>query len=408
MNSVQISNNQARALMVAAQGLDRRPSRKATKMDVLRVIRRMGVLQIDSINVVARSAYLVLWSRLGHYQPAWLDELLTEGKLFEYWSHEACFIPIEDYHLYRYRMNNAESAGWKYSKEWVDAHSGEIDALLLFIRERGEVRAADFKRTDGKSTGWWEWKTEKRALEMLLTSGDLMIARREKFQRVYDLTERVLQSSNGIPIPNVEEVHLEYARRAVKALGITTARWVSDYFRTDKMQTARAMTQLALDGELIQVNVEGWKEQAFVSPSNRKLLRQATEGKIKLGLTSLLSPFDPLIWDRRRTLEVFGFDYRLECYTPEAKRKYGYYALPILHRGELIGRLDAKAHRKDGVFEVKLIHFEKHVVITDELLEDVGCKILECAKWHKTPVVSIRRSVPSRVARRLLKTIRRG
>jgi hypothetical protein len=405
MNSLQISNNQARALMVAAQGLHRRPAKTATKIDVLRAIQGMGVLQIDSIHVVARSAYLVLWSRLGNYQPSWLDELLTERKLFEYWSHEACFIPIEDYFLYRYRMNNAELAGWKYSKEWVDAHRDEIDELLRFIRENGAVRASDFKRTDGKSSGWWEWKTEKRALEMLLTSGDLMIARREKFQRVYDLTERVLQSSNAVSTPSAEEVHRESAMKAVKALGITTARWVSDYFRTDKKQTARAMTALVLEGALLPVDVEGWKDLAFVCPTNHKLLRQAVEGKINLELTSLLSPFDPLIWDRQRTLDVFGFDYRLECYTPEAKRKYGYFTLPILHRGELIGRLDAKAHRKDSVFEVKLIHFEKHVVITDELLGEVASEILECAKWHKTPTVIIRRSVPTRVAKRLSKAI---
>lgn len=402
---MQISRNEARTLMVAALGLHRRPARKATKADVLRAIRRIGVLQIDSIHVVARSPYLVLWSRLGDYQPHWLDDLLTEGKLFEYWSHEACFIPIEDYPLYRHRMNNAESMGWKYSKQWVDAHRKEIDELLQFIRVHGAVRAADFKRTDGKAGGWWEWKTEKRALEMLFTSGDLMISRREKFQRVYDLSERVLASWKNCSPPRAEDAQRESAIKAVRALGITTARWVSDYFRTDKKQTTRAMSALVSEGVLISVEVEGWKEQAFVCPSNRKLLKQAVSGNLQMELTTLLSPFDPLIWDRTRTRAVFDFDYRLECYTPESKRKYGYFTLPILHRGELIGRLDAKAHRKDEMFEVKLFHLEPSVRLTDELMFCVAGAIQECARWHKTPNVVIRKSKPVRLATLLSKAI---
>jgi uncharacterized protein YcaQ len=154
----------------------------------------MGALQIDTINVVARSPYLVLWSRLGAYDPKWLDELLTEGAIFEYWSHEACFLPVEDFALYRHRMLNAESLGWKYSRAWVEAHRAEIERLLEYIRERGPVRSIDFERRDGKAGGWWEWKTEKRALETLFTAGELMIARRQNFQRVYDLRERVLPS----------------------------------------------------------------------------------------------------------------------------------------------------------------------------------------------------------------------
>lgn len=402
---MQISHNEARALMVAALGLHRRRAKKATKADVLRAIRSMGALQIDSIHVVARSPYLVLWSRLGDYQPQWLDELLTEGKLFEYWSHEACIIPIEDYFLYRPMMDNAESMGWKYSKQWVDTHRKEVDELLRFIHEHGAVRAADFRRTDGKAGGWWEWKTEKRALEMLFTSGDLMIARREKFQRVYDLSERVLTSSKSRALPRIRDVQRELAIKAVRALGITTAKWVSDYFRTDKKQTTQSMSALISEGALIPIEVEGWKEQAFVCPTNRKLLKQAASGKIQLELTTLLSPFDPLNWDRQRTREVFGFDYRLECYTPEAKRQYGYFTLPILHRGELIGRLDAKAHRKDKVFEVKLIHIERGVSITEELMVCVAYAIQECARWHKTPNVVVRRSEPRGLAKRLSQSL---
>jgi uncharacterized protein YcaQ len=398
-----LSQSQARALMIAAQGLDCRPARKATKRDVLGAIRRMGVLQIDTIHVVARSPYLVLWSRLGEYDPLWLDELLEEGAVFEYWAHEACFLPVEDYRLYRHRMLDAEMMGWKYSRAWVEAHRKEVDQLLKLIRTRGAVRAADFERTDGKAGGWWEWKTEKRALESLFTAGELMIARRQKFQRVYDLRERVLPGWNDNQLPLIEEVRRELALKAVRALGITTARWVSDYFRTPKRETLLAVKALADEGAILTVEVEGWKEPAFVHKDNQKLLKAAMAGRIELELTTLLSPFDPLVWDRERARVVFNFDYRLECYTPAPKRRYGYFTLPILRRGALVGRLDAKAHRKEGVFEIKSLHLEPNVRASREFIDDLAAAICECAAWHKTLEVIVRQSEPPGVAARLQK-----
>jgi uncharacterized protein len=400
-----LSRTEARAVMLAAQGLDRRPAKRATKASVLRAIRRMSALQIDTISVVARSPYLVLWSRLGDYEQRWLDELLAEGKLFEYWSHEACFLPIEDYPLYRHRMLNAESMGWKYSAGWVRSHQQEVDRLLELIRERGAVRAADFERTDGKAGGWWEWKTEKRALEMLFTTGELMIARRHNFQRVYDLRERKHPSWDDARLPAMEDAQRELARRAVRALGITTAAWVSDYFRTNKRQTIETVKALASEGALISLEVEGWTEPALVDPVNSKLLDDAASGRISLELTTLLSPFDPLVWDRARARAMFDFDYRLECYTPAPKRRYGYFTLPILHRGALVGRLDAKAHRKEGFFEVKSIHLEPGARVGDELTSNIATAIRECASWHKTPEVRVKESEPKNVARRLLKSI---
>lgn len=390
-----------RSVMLAAQGLDRRPAKKAAKLDVLRAVRRMGALQIDTIQVVARSPYLVLWSRLGDYDPRWLDELLAEGKLFEYWSHEACFLPAEDYPLYRHRMLDAESQGWHYSRAWVEAHRQEVERLLAFVRERGPVRSADFARTDGKAGGWWEWKTEKRALEMLFTAGELMIARRVNFQRVYDLRERVLPSWDDGRLPPAEEARRALALKAVRALGVTTARWVADYFRTDRRQTLDALSALAREGALVAAEVEGWGEPALFHPDNRKLVRDAAAGRLRPELTTLLSPFDPLVWDRARARAAFGFDYRLECYTPAPKRLYGYFTLPILRRGALVGRLDAKAHRKEGVFEVKSLHLEPGVVAGEGLIADVAAAIRECAGWHKTPEVVVRRSEPKGVAARM-------
>jgi uncharacterized protein YcaQ len=396
-----LSRTQARALLLAAQGLLRRPEKKAAKADLLRVIRRMSVLQIDTINVVARSPYMVLWSRLGDYETRWLDELLAAGKLFEYWSHEACFLPIEDYRLYRHRMLDASGMGWHYSAPWVESHRAEVDALLELIRMRGPVRAADFARTDGVAGGWWEWKTEKRALEMLFTSGELMIARRQNFQRVYDLRERVLPSWHDGLLPPIAEVRRELALKAVRALGVTNSSWVSDYFRSDKRRTRETVAALAGEGLLLSVSVEGWKEPGLVHPENRKLLKEAIADKLKPELTTLLSPFDPVVWDRERARVMFDFDYRLECYTPAPKRRYGYFTLPILHRGTLAGRLDAKAHRKEGLFEVKSLYLEPHARVNHELVACLAAAIRECAGWHKTPSVVVRLTEPASLARRL-------
>jgi uncharacterized protein YcaQ len=400
-----LSQLEAQVVMLAAQGLLRRPRRVATKRAVMDAIRRMSVLQIDTIQMVARSPYLVLWSRLGEYEPRWLDELLAEGRLFEYWSHEACFLPVEDYALYRRQMIETGSMGWKYSHEWIAGHRLEVEKVLAAVRERGPVRSADFAREDGKSGGWWEWKPEKRALEMLFTAGELMIARRHNFQRLYDLRERVLPSWDDDRLPPRDDARRALALKAVLSLGVATARWVGDYFRTGRKETALLVAQLGEEGALVRVRVEGWRDEAYVHPDNRKLLKSAAAGSLRPELTTLLSPFDPLVWDRERAREVFGFDYRLECYTPAPKRLYGYFTLPILHRGALVGRLDPKAHRKEGVFEVKALYLEPGVKATDELIADLASALRECAAWHRTPKVVVRRSEPKGVAALLRKAL---
>jgi uncharacterized protein YcaQ len=398
---VELTQNAARALMVAAQGLDRRARRRAGKADVLAAIRRMGVLQIDTIQVVARSPYLVLWSRLGAYEPRWLDELLAEGALFEYWAHEACFIPVEDFALFRHRMLDPAAMGWKYRAEFMRKHRDEVDRLLATVRERGPVRSADFERRDGKGGGWWEWKPEKRMLESLFTAGELMIARRENFQRVYDVRERVLPAWSDDQLPSADEVARTLALRAVRAMGVVKAKWVADYFRTARRTTPLLPARLADEGALLRVKVEGWKEPGFVHPHHAELAARAATGEVRPTLTTLLSPFDPLVWDRARATEMFGFDYRLECYTPAPRRRWGYFVLPILRRGALVGRVDAKAHRREGVFEVRSLYLEPGVRPTDRLVADVGGALRECAAWHGTPTVVIRQSDPLEIAARI-------
>jgi uncharacterized protein YcaQ len=370
---------------------------------VLDAIRRMGVLQIDSISVVARSPYLVLWSRIGAYDPIWLDELLAEGAIFEYWSHAACFVPIEDYGLYRRLMLDKTDK----TRVWMEAHPDALEHVLGHIRKEGPVRSAEFARTDGKAGGWWEWKPEKRALEHLFAAGELMISHRENFHRVYDLRERVL--ANALPnwedtlAPTEHEVRRALALKAVRALGVAVAGWVPDYFRTPKRGAASLLEELVDEGSLLRAGIE--EEPAYVHPENARLAEEVLSGRLRSSVTTLLSPFDPMVWDRARASELFGFDYKIEVYTPAARRRYGYYSLPILHEGALVGRLDAKAHRKDGLFEVRAAHLEPGVPVSEELVVSLAGVLRACASWHATPDVVVRHSDPPELAEALRSTL---
>ncbi len=396
MTDLTLTPAAARALHLAAQGMLRPRRRKAVKADLMAAIRRMGVLQIDTISVVARSPYLVLWSRLGDYDPAWLGEHLAEGALFEYWAHEACFVPIEDYRLLRHRMLDPAAMGWKYSESWMRERAADVAGVLAHIRQHGPTRSSDFERSDGQAGGWWEWKSEKRSLEVLFTSGALMIARRHNFQRVYDLAERVHPGWHDSQMPHIDQTRRQLALQAVRALGVCKAGWIADYYRTRRPHVDPEA--LVAEGALLRASVAGWDEPAYIHPEHLELARQAAAGALAPSVTALLSPFDPIVWDRRRALELFGFDYRLECYTPAPKRRYGYFSLPILRRGALVGRVDAKAHRRDGIFEIKLIELEPGVRVSARLCADIAQAIVRCAAWHACPEVLLTRTEPASFA----------
>ncbi|WP_186073485.1 winged helix-turn-helix domain-containing protein [Burkholderia gladioli] len=381
----------ARSLHLAAQGLLAPPRRKAVKADVLDAIRRMAQLQIDTIHVVARSPYLVLFSRLGPYEQRWLDEHLAEASLFEYWSHEACFLPIESFGLMRHKMLNPAGMGWKYAADWHELHREAIDTLLARVRDTGPVRSSDFAREDGaKGSGWWDWKPEKRHLEVLFSTGQLMVAARHNFQRIYDVLERVLPHwDDARDLPAREMVLPQLLEQTCRALGVVRADWVADYYRLPKRAYRDELHALADAGQLLPVMVEGWKEQVFVHRELEPLLARAADGTLRSSVTTLLSPFDPVVWDRRRASALFDFDYTIECYTPADKRRYGYFCLPILHRGRLVGRVDAKAHRTQGVFELKAVHFEPQVRLGSGLAGDVARAIGRLADWHGTPELAV-------------------
>ncbi|KGT94186.1 hypothetical protein NG99_10065 [Erwinia typographi] len=385
MSALQLSLAQARQLHLAAQGLLRPPKRKARFDDLLSAIRQMSLLQIDTIHVVARSPYLVLFSRLGDYPQAWLDEALSQGRLYEYWAHEACFIPIEDYPLLRHRMLNPQHLGWKYNSEWVATWQQEIADLLRHIEQNGPVRSADFAAPEGQKPGWWSWKPHKRHLENLFTAGELMVAERRNFQRVYDLRQRVMPDwDDALHALEEPAAVMAMLRNSAQSLGLFRAAWLADYYRLKRAPVKEALAEWLAQKEVIPVEVESLGE-GYLHTSLLPLLEEGTRATY----TTLLSPFDPLVWDRKRALELFNFDYRLECYTPEAKRQYGYFVLPVLHRGELKGRIDAKMLRKEKVLLVRQFWLEEGVRPGQGMLTDLHQALSRFARWQGAESVAL-------------------
>lgn len=402
---------QARNLHLAAQGILRKPPARPRRADLLAMIERMQLLQIDTIHVVARSPYLVLFSRLGIYPVEWLDQALEHGEIFECWSHEACFVPSSRFALHRSQhASGARDHHWacRNAERLHATQRAGMDSVLARIRENGPTKASEFESTKRVKSGWWGWKDEKRWLEALFTRGELMIARRERFQRVYDLSERVtarMELDRRATKLNDDEIPRTLILDSVKALGIAQARWIADYYRTRRKHRDADLAGLLDSGDLIQVEVHGWENPGYVHRDNAGILQQALAGKLRATHTTLLSPFDPVVWDRSRASAMFGFDYTIECYVPETKRRFGYFVLPILHRGKLVGRLDAKAHRADGLFEVKSVHLEADIEADAKLIESVARAIQVCAQWHQTPKVVIRCSDPRSFAAELRKAL---
>lgn len=396
---------QAQRLQLAAQGLLQPPRRRARSADVVAAIERMRLLQIDTIHVVARSPYLVLHSRLGDYEPVWLDDALAQGRIAECWAHEACFVPAGDYAWHRaWRDRRGMHWAHRHAARMHSEQRAGMDRLLERIRTEGALRAADFEHeARGGASGWWSWKPEKKWLEAWFALGELMVARRERFQRVYDLAERVIAKLDPPLDRAPEAMEPEALRRhfvldAIDALGIAQARWVADYHRLKPAVTDRELEPLVASGALIEVSVADWGARAYVHARHAERLAQAALGRLRATYTTLLSPFDPLIWDRARAQAMFGFEYTIECYVPAPKRRYGYYVLPILHRGRLVGRLDAKAHRAEGVFEVKAMYLEEGEEPTPTMLEEIAAAIAATARWHGTPKVRLGRCRPAGMA----------
>ena len=340
----------ARRIALAAQGFaDPRPTGAVDRRHLRRVVGRTGLLQIDSVNVFERAHHLPLFSRLGPYERELLPRAAyVHRDLFEYWGHEASLLPVAAHPLLRWRMARAAAGeeGWGRTVRVLKEHPGFVEHLLERIREEGPRTAGELHEGERPAGPWWDWSLTKVALEHLFWAGRVTTATRRGFERVYDVPERVLPPEVlAVPTPSREDAQRELVRIAARAHGVATEADLRDYFRLRLDEARIAVRSLVEAGELHPVQVEGWRQQAYLWSGSRVPRR--------VRASALLSPFDPLVWERSRTRRMFGFDYRIEIYVPAPKRVHGYYVLPILIGDELVGRLDLKSDRASSVLLVQ-------------------------------------------------------
>ncbi len=337
----------------------------------------MGLLQIDSVNVVERAHHLTLFSRLGPYDPNLLWRALEERRLFEYWARMASFCPIEDYPLYRFRMDS-------YARRATDLNAkvpGYVEAVYRQVAERGALTVADLDEPGERRGPWWGWADGKIALEHLFSTGRVAVAFRRNFTRYYDIAERVIPAEYlEAPALSGEEARKRLILQAAKALAVGTARDLIDYYWIRVAQGKPALDSLVADGSLIRVEVEGWPGQAYLH----------SEASIPAAVRAraLINPFDPLVWNRERLARLHGFQYRVEIYVPEPKRIYGYYVFPFLLGDGFVARVDLKADRKAGVLRVPGAYAEDGVdpsYVARELAVELG----EMARWLKLGEIAV-------------------
>lgn len=391
-----ILRREAQALATIAQGLAAPPPRRRVrKSDLVEVVHRLGCVQLDTISVISRSHETVAFSRLGPYDPGMWEELYEpHHEITEYWAHAAAIIPLDHLHLYRPEMERfREVLRTKY------AHQQPVrDAVIARIRVEGPMASRHFDSPDGPPGQAWDWygrKPEREALADLWSEGSLVMRRREKFQRVFDVMENLVPDLWEREVCEEERLRL-LARNATRALGVTTLPWLIDYFRTGgrshlpRPVASGVVTELVERGELVPVTIEGIDEPAWIDAVMTPVLEQLRQRRGWPTRTTLLSPFDNLVWNRRRDEQLWDFYYRLECYTPAPKRVYGYYSLPILHRGRLVGRLDPSFDRKRRILTIKTFHWEPRVRPGEAMVRAVAKAIGELAvflggepdRWH--------------------------
>ena len=354
MKPYDLSLKQARRIALTAQGFaESRRHAAPGRSHFGKVAGRLGVIQIDSVNVLTRTHYLPAFSRLGDY-PQGVLEAEAWGKkrtLFEYWGHEASLLPLEMQPLFRWRMARAEAGEtWGGLARFGRERRDYIDNILAEIEQRGPVTGGDFATGPRGQPGWWSWSEGKRALEWLFWTGYLTTATRRGFERVYDITERALPATViGLPTPSEEDAIRELVRRSAKAMGVATEADLRDYYRLPLDGARRAVRELVEAGELTPVTVQGWSKPAYLHPDAKPK---------RISAHALLSPFDNLIWFRDRAERLFGIQIRLEIYTPAEKRMHGYYVLPFLEGEAITARVDLKADRQARVLRVQAAHAE--------------------------------------------------
>jgi uncharacterized protein YcaQ len=373
----------ARRIALAAQGFaGGRPARRPGVRQIANLIRHLGLLQLDSVNVFARAHYLPVFSRLGPYDLALLDRLAghngpTAGRrqFFEYWAHEASLVPVELHPLLRWRMAGVDRYAWGGIRRVIREHPELVADVRELVAERGPIRAkaTGIERPARRPGDMWNWHAGKRALEYLFFTGQVTAAARVNFERLYDIPERVLpEEVLGAPTPTEEDAQRELVRIAARALGVATEPDLGDYFRLPRAASKARVAELVAAGELVPVEVEGWLAPAYLWPAARR--------PRQVQARALLCPFDPLIWFRERTERLFGFRYRIEIYTPAKQRVHGYYVLPFLLGDALVARVDLKSDRARGVLLVQSAWAEANVD-RSHVARELAAELALAAQW---------------------------
>jgi uncharacterized protein YcaQ len=374
-----LSAAEARRVALAAQGFAEPPLTRAVDTRALRgrVIDRVGLIQIDSVNVLQRAHYLPAFSRLGEYDVGLLDKLshYAPRRLFEYWGHEASLIPVELHPQLRWRMRRAHDDAWGGMRRIAVERPELVAAILEDLRARGPLTASQLAEHDeprAPKGPWWDWSNVKRALEYLFWSGEISSARRRRFERLYDVPERVIPASVlAAPTPDDDEAQRELLRVAARSLGIATEPDLRDYFRLPSADSKARIPELVESGELLPVAVQGWSAPAYLAPGARVPRR--------VDASALVGPFDSLIWERPRVERVFGFRYRIEIYVPKEQRVHGYYVLPLLLGDRLVARVDLKSDRAARALLVQAAHAEPDAPA--ETAEALAVQLRKMAAW---------------------------
>lgn len=376
-------------MTLAAQGFSRRLPEAVASRHLHRVMERIGVLQIDSVNVFARSHYMPMFSRLGAYDPALLDRLFLSRTTHyvEYLAHEAAFMPVSDWALWRFRMDEWRRRSEDPSK-WMHAHSRTLDWVRAELRDRGPLRPADLRDDAPRERGsWWDWDEAKLALEHLWRCGEVAIAGRVGFERRYGLAEQIVPATVLSQRIGRADAIRELVRRAARSYGVATASDLNDYYRLrDLAQVRSAVDDLVDSGELEPVTVRGWDRGGRPVPAWRHVSAVLPR---RIDRAALLTPFDPVVWFRDRALRVFDLDYRIEIYVPAEKRRYGYYSLPVLVGDRIVARVDLKADRAASILRVQSAWWEPQSRTDDA--ERIAEELARAAAWQGLENISVSR-----------------
>ena len=397
---MKISASTARQLAIMCQGLDDQWKLPDGKEGVALTIERIGYVQIDTIAVIQRAHHHTLWSRRSDYTPQMLHELQSQDRrIFEYWRHAASYLPLCDYRYYLSRMR--ATAEKDETRQWFEQNSQLVQDVIKRIREEGALGSADFS-SERKRGSWWNWKPAKKALEMLFSTGTLMITERRNFHRIYDLKERVLPAGTDTSEPEPSELARFAVRRMLAGLGIVAdgdMRWGI----SKREDIAEAIDELINLGEVTPVEIEELNDKVYYSLTEK--LEEATKQSQSQKLLHILSPFDNLVIWRGRLKKLFDFEYKLECYLPAAKRRYGYFCLPILWGEQFVGRLDPKADRKQNTFIVRKIVFESDFNDYDGLLPALAEKLCVFADFNGCERIVVEQAVPGKIKTSLVREL---